>query len=259
MRPTLAFLNLMPNKIETERQWLSIVQPDTNGFVWQPFITSSYQPKNTDLSLLIPRYTIGAPNTYDALVVTGAPLGRIPYNQVTYWQELCALFSHCIENNIPVFCSCWAANAYLYAQYELLPEIRTEKLFGVFEHKKRLAHPLLNDLDKGIWIPQSRYAFVSEEAVQQTPSLRVLLDVPEEGPALMQDQFDNVMLLAHPEYAADTLENEYQRDRKQGLATRPPIRRVPAAPAANSTLPEWQLNGRTIFRNWLLGITKCGI
>ncbi|RTE87367.1 MULTISPECIES: homoserine O-succinyltransferase [Gammaproteobacteria] len=252
MRPTLAFLNLMPNKIDTERQWLKLVEPTRNNINWQPFITESYQPKSTDISLLLPRYCVGKPAQFDALIITGAPLGRTPYQDVKYWGELAALFDFCIEHRIPMFCSCWAANAYLYAKYQLTPNIRSEKLFGVFEHKQSQHHPVLNGLEPSIWLPQSRYAFIDPDEIKQHEHIEPLLEVPNEGPAMLIDQHETLLLLAHPEYAEDTLQNEYKRDQRSGLATKPPVWQKPSPNSETSNqLPYWQLNGRTILENWL--------
>jgi len=240
----------MPNKIETERQWLHIICPQQHDLEWKPCITASYQPKHTPLSALLPRYTVGLPDAFDILVVTGAPLGQKPFQEIVYWQELQRIFKHCEDRAIPIFASCWAAHALLLARYQLPVQVRSEKLFGVFSHTQTMQHAITQKLPKELYLPHSRYAFIAAEVLRNKSQLTPLLESEAAGPSLILTQDHNLLLLGHPEYAQDTLLFEYQRDKRRGLSTALP-EGLDATHANADNLPVWQNYGQVIFAEWL--------
>ncbi|HLV48209.1 MAG TPA: homoserine O-succinyltransferase, partial [Aliidiomarina sp.] len=250
-KPILGILNLMPNKEKTEQQWLRLIGTQTAHFNVQFITTQSYTSKLTDANYLKEKYHRGLPKQLDALIVTGAAFGKINYSEVLYWQELTEIMDTTAAQGIPVFYSCWAANAALFHKFGI-PRVQYEnKVSGVFPHRVE-PHALTRKLPRISELPHSRYSESSLALVLQHPELNVLLQSAQAGAAFLTDQRKNAYLLAHPEYEIDTLYQEYLRDCSRGLkAERPLNDPFSANPGMAKKEPHWQQHGSLLLTNWL--------
>ncbi|MGX6978036.1 homoserine O-succinyltransferase [Vagococcus elongatus] len=213
----ICILNLMPDKITTETQLLrklsnSIIQVDITLLT-----TETYQAKNTDKRHLKNFYQLFSDirhNKYDAMIITGAPIEHLAFEEVDYWQELTTIFDWCQTNVFTTLFICWASQAALYYYYGIDKKPLKNKLFGVFEHQKKEAHHrLFQGMGDTFWVPHSRNSASDNEAILNHPDLRVLATSPEAGNHLLSSKNDKFVFMAgHPEYDADTLEKEYLRD-----------------------------------------------
>lgn len=249
-KPILGILNLMPNKEVTEQQWLRLLGERASQFNVQFLTTASYTSKLTDPAYLKTKYHAGLPPQLDALIITGAAFGQKDYSQVLYWQELCQIMDTTAAQNIPVFYSCWAANAALFHKFGI-PRIQyPNKISGVFPHQVK-THALTEQLPAISQLPHSRYSESDFAQVQQQAELEVLIASEQAGAAYITDQQRNAYLLAHPEYEIDTLYQEYVRDCSRGLkAELPQNDPFSAQPEIRKKEPRWQQHGSLLLANW---------
>ncbi len=191
------------------------------------------------------------PLQLDALIITGAAFGQKNYQDVLYWQELTQIIDTTAAQGIPVFYSCWAANAALFHTFGIPRVQYNKKISGVFPHHVK-AHPLTSQLPAISKLPHSRYSEADLQQVQQHPELQILIASEQAGAAFIVDQQQNAYLLAHPEYEIDTLYQEYLRDCSRGLAAELPQHDpFSANPSSEKKQPHWQQQGSLLVNNWL--------
>lgn len=252
----IAILNLMPTKLATERQLLRLVG-NTALQVQVTFLyTDSYRPTHTDASHLEAFYqtfeTLGD-TKYDGLIVTGAPVEQMPFEQVQYWRELRRVMAWARSNVFSTLYICWAAQAALYDQYGIGKVDLPQKLFGVFRHRVlQKTHPLARGFDDVFWAPHSRHTAADDNAIRACPELDVIADSQRAGVYLCAARDGrSVFVTGHSEYDADTLALEYRRDVSQGLPIAVPENYFTDDDPQKPPLVRWRSHGNLLLGNWL--------
>ncbi len=252
----ICILNLMPLKEETELQLLRALS-NTPLQVDVSFMhMSSHVSQNTSLNHLNKFYKSFEElkdNSYDGLIITGAPVEQLKFEQVDYWEELCKIMDWSQENVTSTLHICWGAQAALYHYYGLEKELLPQKLFGVYEHKvsnRRI--PLVRGFDDYFMAPHSRHTTVSAKAIHARPELKVLAESEEAGVFLaIAEEGKKIFVMGHPEYDRVTLQNEYERDLKKGLAIQMPKNYFPEDDPSKRPHLQWRSHSNNLYSNWL--------
>ena len=249
-------LNLMPTKIETETQ-LSRLLGNTPLQVELEFLhTSSHESKNTAKEHLFKFYQVFDQvkgRNFDGMVVTGAPVEQMPFEDVEYWQELCEIMEWSKTHVYSTFHICWGAQAGLYYHYGIPKYSLPDKLFGVFSHTLiRKQSPLFRGFDDVFYVPHSRYTTNHLEDILAQPELE-LLAVSEEAGVFAVKSEDNrrFFITGHPEYDPDTLANEYFRDLNKGQAQKLPAHYFPNDDPTQTPVVRWRSAAQLFYTNWL--------
>ncbi|MCI7484692.1 MAG: homoserine O-succinyltransferase [Helicobacter sp.] len=241
--------NLMPTKIETENQILSLLANSPLQVEITLLATKSYVGKNTPLSHLR-RFYVNFEDVqkqrFDGAIVTGAPIEHLKFEEVKYWKELVSIMQFLDTNCTSTMYLCWGAMAGLYYFYGINKTPLKQKLFGIFPHTKVCEDALLNGLDELVKIPHSRHCHINQSQLSNNKALTTLLKGRSSGASVIKDK-KNIFILGHPEYARDTLLNEYQRDLDKGLAIATPKNYL-----KNGTpILSWRSSASVLFANWL--------
>lgn len=257
IRPlNIAIVNLMPTKIATETQILRLLSNTPLQVNIDLVHTASHESRNTDPEHLARFYTsLEAIRTqrYDGMIITGAPVETIPFEDVDYWDELAAIMDYSRRNVYSTLHICWGAQAGLYYHYGIDKYRLPQKLFGVFEHRRHDDHiPLFRGFDERFPVPHSRYTDVRLEDVQRRDELEVLATSERAGFCVGQ-AYDGrqVFITGHLEYETDTLAYEYRRDRDRGLDTALPESYFPDDDPSRPPLATWRAHAHLLFANWL--------
>ena len=217
---------------------------------------SSHQSLNTAISHLQKfYYTFDElkEQRFDGLIITGAPVEKIEYEEVDYWPELCEVFAWSKTNVFSTFHICWGAQAGLYSHYGLQKKLLPKKLFGVYSHKVRhRREPLVRGFDDYFLIPHSRYTEVPARAIHACKDLRILAESDEAGVLLcMSRDGRRIFIMGHAEYDRNTLRDEYTRDARKGLGTAIPVNYFPDNDPEKKPLLEWRAHSYLLYSNWL--------
>lgn len=252
----ILLLNLMPTKIATETQ-LSRLLGNTPLQVELSFIhTKSHQSKNTPQEHLFSFYQTFddiKQNKYDGLIITGAPVEHLEFEQVEYWDELCQIMEWSKTHVHSTFHICWGAQAGLYYHFGIKKYPLSEKLFGVFEHRvERKSSILFRGFDDKFFVPHSRHTTVRREDVENEPALKILAASPVAGLyAVSTENGKQVFITGHSEYDADTLKKEYFRDKEAGLPIHVPYNYFPNDDDTQEPIVRWRSNANLLYANWL--------
>lgn len=252
----ICILNLMPLKEETELQLLRALS-NTPLQVDVSFMhMSSHVSQNTSMNHLNKFYKSFEElkdNSYDGLIITGAPVEQMEFEQVDYWEELCRIMDWSQKNVTSTLHICWGAQAALYHYYGLEKELLPQKLFGVYEHKvSNRKIPLVRGFDDYFMAPHSRYTTVNAKAIHAQPELRVLAESEEAGVFLaIAEEGKKIFVMGHPEYDRVTLQNEYERDLKKGLPIQMPKNYFPEDDPAKRPHLQWRSHSNNLYSNWL--------
>lgn len=243
-------INLMPTKIQTEIQILSLLANSPLQVNITLLATSSYVGKNTPKSHL-DRFYVNFSDIlgrrFDGAIVTGAPIEQMAFEEVKYWEELVGIMGYLRSHCTSTMYLCWGAMAGLYYFHNIPKVALGKKLFGVFDHRAIEADLLLNGLDDVVKMPHSRYSGIDEAMVRKTNDLKILLAGQESGISALKDSQD-VFVLGHLEYARDTLQEEYERDQAKGLSIDAPEHYYDQ----NGTpMCSWRSSASMFFANWL--------
>lgn len=252
----IAILNLMPNKIVTEIQLLRLLANSPLQLDIELIRIDDHVSKHTPESHLNCFYRYFSDvqgQKYDGLIITGAPLGLVDYEDVTYWQQFGEILRWADTHVTSTLFLCWAAHAALYHYYGLQREIRGEKLSGVYwQDVVQPFSPLLRGFDQQFLVPHSRYAQVPKQKYQQHDDLHILAEADVTGAYLLQNSSGSrIFVTGHPEYDLTTLDDEYQRDLAAGLAPRLPENYYRNNDPAQGPLKLWQAHAFLLFSNWL--------
>ena len=252
----ICILNLMPTKEETELQLLRMLSNTPLQINVTFMRMSSHQSVNVSASHLMHFYHSFYElkhRTFDGLIITGAPVEKMEYEEVDYWPELCEVFEWSKSNVTSTFHICWGAQAGLYYHYGLGKKMLPEKLFGVYSHKVRhRREPLVRGFDDYFLIPHSRYTEVPARAIHGCKDLRILAESDEAGVLLcMSRDGRRVFIMGHAEYDRNTLRDEYLRDARKGLGTAIPINYFPDDDPEKKPLLEWRAHSYLLYSNWL--------
>lgn len=252
----VAILNLMPNKIETEVQILRLLANTPLQINVEFVRIHANESKNTPKEHLDNFYRLFDDikgKQYDGLIVTGAPLALMDYDQVTFWDKICEVFDWAEKNVTSTMFSCWAAHAALYHHYGLNRHLREEKLSGVYQHKTLDAkEQLTRGFEAKFNVPHSRYGYITKEDYQSVGGLKVLAESEQAGVYLVaSENKQQVYLTGHPEYDASTLHEEYLRDQQSALDTAIPENYYENDDPSTEPESTWRSHGSLLFTNWL--------
>ena len=263
MSINIAVLNLMPNKIETERHLKSKICSLDKKLEFTFIKTATYVSKNTDTKYLNNHYkelNEIKNQKFDAFVCTGAPLEKIPFESVIYWKELKEIFNWARKKTFSSYFICWGAQAALYHHYGIDKYLMRKKVSGVFFQKKHSKIDTLTEkLPKNIPVPVSRYASIKESDLLKFKELELIFGSKDSGPCLVVNKKNNEYYnFNHFEYDYDTLKNEYLRDLKVDSKTQIPTNYFPNNDPENDPIDCWMDNSKLFFNNWvnLISINK---
>ncbi len=257
IRPlNLLILNLMPTKIVTETQLLRKLSNTPLQIEVDLLQTASYVGHYTDVSHLDSFYTTFdqiKDKKYDGMIITGAPVENMEFDQVDYWNELCEIMEWTKTHVHSTLHICWGAQAGLYFHYGIPKRSLNEKLFGVFEHKVlKPSSPLFRGFDDVFFAPNSRYTEVWEEDIRAVSELELMAVGEQSGVfAVKSTDSRRFFILGHPEYDPDTLAREYFRDVDKGLDIAVPVNYFPDDNPASTPLVRWRSAGQLLYTNWL--------
>lgn len=252
----IAILNLMPIKHDTEIQLLRALS-NTPLQVNVTFVcVESHISKNTPASHLnqfYSKYSEIKDKKYDGLIITGAPVEQLDFEEVNYWEELKSIMDWSKTHVTSTLHICWAAQAGLYYHYGIEKEILEEKLFGIFEHE--VIHrkiPLVRGFDDVFLAPHSRYTRVSDEEIKANKELIVVAESEKAGVYITMDKEGRqIFVTGHPEYDRNTLDLEYKRDLDKGLPIKIPCNYYKDDNPNNQPLLTWRGHANGLYTNWL--------
>ncbi|MBR6005270.1 MAG: homoserine O-succinyltransferase [Clostridia bacterium] len=252
----IIILNLMPTKIETETQILRLLSNSPLQVDVELLQVKSHKSKNTSQEHLLKFYNTFDEikmNKYDGMIVTGAPVEHMPFEEVDYWEELCEIFEWSKKNVYSTFHICWGAQAALYYHYGIPKYDLDEKMFGIFPHRSLDSlHPLMRGLDDVFYVPQSRHTEIRRNDIALVKDLQIISYSEMSGVHLVSDmECRNFFSTGHSEYDRDTLAREYFRDLEKGLPIKIPYNYFPDDNPKNTPVITWRQTGNIIFTNWL--------
>ena len=252
----IVLLNLMPTKIATETQ-LSRLLGNTPLQVHLELMTmSSHQSKNVSPEHLLAFYKTFddlKDRKFDGMVITGAPVEHMPFEDVDYWPELCKIMEWSKTHVHSTFHICWGAQAGLYYHYGINKHSLEKKLFGVYPHKADYKRAiLLRGFDDEFWVPHSRHTTILREDIAAKPGLKIIASSEEAGVCIvMNKEGRQIFVTGHLEYDPETLKTEYLRDKKLGLPIDPPANYFPEDDDSLDPIVRWRGHAHLLFSNWL--------
>tara|TARA_R110000744_G_scaffold117426_4_gene219602 strand:- start:98 stop:1048 length:951 start_codon:yes stop_codon:yes gene_type:complete len=252
----VAILNLMPNKIETEVQILRMLANTPLQINVEFVRIHANVSKNTPQAHLDNFYRLFDDikhKQYDGLLITGAPLALLDYQQVTFWDKICEVFDWAEQNVTSTMFSCWAAHAALYHHYGLKRHLRKQKLSGVYRHHcLKPDEQLTRGFDETFSVPHSRYGFIEKSDYQSLEDIEILAESDVAGVYLAASKNkQQVYLTGHPEYDASTLSEEYFRDIAAGGDVSIPVNYFTDDDPEKEAINMWRSHGSLLYTNWL--------
>ena len=252
----LLILNLMPTKIITETQLLRKLANTPLQIEVELLQTVTREAKNVSQGHLTSFYRAFDQvkhARYDGMIITGAPVENMAFEQVDYWDELCQIMEWSAGNVHSTLHICWGAQAGLYYHHGIDKYALPQKLFGVFAHRVVSQNsPLFRGFDDTFFAPHSRYTDVRREDVLNKSALRLMAESDEAGVfAVKSEDNRQFFITGHPEYDGDTLASEYFRDRDRGLDTAFPVNYFPGNDPSGTPLVSWRAHAQLLYSNWL--------
>lgn len=249
-------LNLMPTKVATETQLARLLSNTPLQVELELMHTSTHEAKNISREHMLKFYTTFnevRDRSFDGLIITGAPVENLPFEEVEYWNELCQIMEWSRTHVYSTFHICWAAQAALYYHYGIPKYQLDEKLFGVFPHKvERRSSMLLRGFDDTFMVPHSRHTTFRREDVEGCRKLKILASSPEAGIyAISTEGGRQVFITGHSEYDPLTLKAEYLRDKERGLPIKPPKNYFPNDDDTQDPIVQWRGHANLLYQNWL--------
>lgn len=252
----IAIVNLMPTKITTETQLLRLLSNSPLQVVIDLVQMNSHNSKNTPEEHLSAFYTTFdeiKTSKYDGMIITGAPVEKLAYEDVDYWDELAEIMEWSKTHVTSTLHICWAAQAGLYYHYGIPKYDLAEKCTGVFLHKvNRRTAKLVRGFDSAFYAPHSRNTEVRAEDIRKVKELEILAESEEAGVYIVFTKGGRrIFVMGHSEYDADTLANEYQRDLEKGLHPQIPKHYFEDDDPSKPPVVRWQSHANLLFSNWL--------
>ena len=252
----IVLLNLMPTKIVTETQLSRVLGNTPLQVHLELMMISSHKSKNTPEEHLLSFYKTFdelKERKFDGMVITGAPVENLPFEEVDYWDELVRIMEWSKTHVHSTFHICWAAQAGLYYHYGIQKHPLPEKLFGVYRHHADYKRAiLLRGFDDEFWAPHSRHTTIDRADVEAVPGLKILASSDEAGVyIIMNKEGRQIFVTGHSEYDPDTLEREYLRDKAQGLPIHVPVNYYPNDDDTKPPVVRWRGHGNLLYSNWL--------
>ena len=252
----ILLLNLMPTKIVTETQLARLLGNTPLQVELELIHTSTHKSKNTSPEHLLSFYKTFEEIKdlkYDGMVITGAPVELLPFEEVEYWDELCTIMEWSKTHVFSTFHICWGAQAALYYHYGINKHQLPQKLFGVFPHVvEERKNRLFRGFDDIFMAPHSRHTTVDRQEIEAHPELHILSSSQEAGVyAIMTEEGRQVFITGHSEYDADTLKTEYFRDKNAGLPIAVPKNYFPDDDDTKDPVVTWRSHANLLYFNWL--------
>ena len=252
----IAIVNLMPTKVATEIQ-LARVMSNTPLQVELTLVRmGSHSAKNTDMEHLESFYKTFdeiKKERFDGMIITGAPVETIPFEEVDYWKELCEIMEYSKEHVYSTMHVCWGAQAGMYYHFGIDKKPLNDKLFGIFaQNVTRPQNPLVRGFDEVFYAPHSRHTETPKEEVQKDSRLRILAESETSGLHLVgTENGRQIFIFGHQEYDRDTLEKEYLRDVAKGEKIAVPENYYKEDDPQKGIIFRWRSHGNLLFSNWL--------
>ena len=249
-------LNLMPIKQDTELQLLRGLS-NTPLQIDVTFLQmSSHVSKNTSASHIKKFYQTFEEiknNNYDGMIITGAPVEKLEFEEVNYWDELITVMEWSKKHVTSTIHICWGAQAGLYYHYGIRKELLSKKLSGVYKHRvMNRKEPLVRGFDDVFMAPHSRYTQASRQQILDNPRLKVLADADEAGIYIgLGDGGKEIFVMGHPEYDRLTLDQEYKRDIDKGIEPELPVNYYPDDDCNRKPMLSWRSHANNLYTNWL--------
>lgn len=252
----IAIVNLMPEKIQTETQLLRLLSNSPLQVEVDLIQMTSHVSKNTPKSHLSAFYKTFSDIKdlkYDGMIITGAPVENMDFEEVDYWPELTEIMEWSKTHVTSTLHICWAAQAGLYYHYGVPKHALPEKCSGVFRHRvRRRTAKLVRGFDNIFYAPHSRHTEVRAEDIKKVPELEILADSKEAGVYIVTTKKGRrIFVMGHSEYDADTLRNEYFRDLARGLNPKIPVNYFQANDPSKKPVVRWRSHAHLLFSNWL--------
>lgn len=252
----LIVLNLMPLKITTETDIIRLLSNTPLQVEMNFMKITNHTHKHTSgehMTVFYKSFDEIKGNYYDGMIVTGAPVERLPFEQVTYWEELTGIFDWARTHVTSTLYICWAAQAGLYRFYGVPKYSLPAKMFGVFRHTARKPYlPVFRGFDDEFFVPHSRHTEIRREDILNIPELTLLSESEESGVYMVMSRGGREFYVTgHSEYAPDTLHNEYIRDLKKGLPISIPRNYYHNNDPAQQPLTLWRSHANLLYTNWL--------
>ena len=252
----ILLLNLMPNKIDTETQFSRLLGNTPLQVELELIHTKSHKSKNTSEDHLLAFYKCFddiKDKKYDGMIITGAPVEKMPFEEVEYWDELCTIMEWSKKHVHSTFHICWGAQAGLYYHFGIDKFMLPEKLSGVYKHrvdKKRSI--LFRGFDDEFLVPHSRYTGISREEVEANPRLKLISSSDKAGVyAIATENGKQVFITGHPEYDELTLKKEYDRDVLAGINPNVPDNYFEDDDPTKPVIVRWRAHANLLYSNWL--------
>lgn len=252
----VAILNLMPTKIQTETQLLRLLGNSSLQVEVTLLHTATHESKNTDAEHLLNHYDTFEDvrnQKFDGLVITGAPVETLPFDEVDYWPELRKIMDWAETNVYSTFYVCWGAQAGLYHRYGVPKYTLPQKMFGVFEHKTLVpTEKLLRGFDDVFLAPHSRHTEIRRADLERVPDIQILSESDDAGIYMVGTRDGrHIFITGHSEYDPLTLKGEYERDVKKGLPINVPRNYFPNDDPTQPPQVRWRGHASLLFSNWL--------
>lgn len=251
----IAILNLMPTKIVTETQLLRLLGNTPLQIEITLIHTKTHTSKNTPAEHLITFYNTFYEiknEKFDGLIITGAPVEKMEFEEVEYWDELTEIFEWSKTNVTSTLHICWGAQAGLYYHYKIKKYLLPEKMFGVFPHHITKKTELLNGFDDEFYVPHSRHTEIKREEIEQVNNLSILSESEEAGVYIVaSNDGKQIFVTGHSEYDPLTLKAEYERDLNLNLDIKIPKNYFPNDDPTKQPIVRWRSHANLLFSNWL--------
>ena len=252
----IVLLNLMPTKVATETQFSRLLGNTPLQVRLELMHTTTHVAKNTSQDHLLNFYKSFdelKDRKFDGMIITGAPVEQMEFEDVDYWQELCQIMEWSKTHVHSTLHICWGAQAGLYYHYGVPKRDLPEKLFGVFAHKADYKRSILmRGFDDIFWVPHSRHTTVLREDIEAASGLKILASSEKAGVyAVMNKAGRQIFVTGHSEYDADTLKKEYFRDKNAGLPIEVPKNYFPNDDDTLPPMVTWRAHANLLYSNWL--------
>ncbi len=252
----IVILNLMPLKITTETDLIRLLSNSPLQIEIDFMQMESHTSKNTPIEHMMAFYKNFnqiKKQKYDGMIITGAPVEQMDFEEVNYWTELVKIFDWAKTHVTSTLFICWAAQAGLYHYYNIPKYKLDEKMFGVFKHTANdPLNPIFRGFDDEFFVPHSRHTEIRAEDIRKVPELSILSESPESGVYIvMARNGRELFITGHSEYSANTLDEEYKRDVSKGLSIQIPYNYYRDDNPENDPVVRWKSHANMLFTNWL--------
>ncbi len=254
----IVILNLMPTKIETETQLLRVLGNIPLQINISFMHTKTYVSKNTSMSHIETFYDTFdnlKHKKFDGMIITGAPVEHLEFEDVDYWDELCEIMEWSKTNVTSTFHICWGAQAALYYHYGIQKHNLNKKMFGIFPHSAvpdKKHKILLRGFDDVFYAPHSRHTEVWRSDIEKVPELEILAESEEAGVYIVSAKSERqFFVMGHSEYDSDTLKKEYLRDAEKGENIQVPKNYFPDDDPSREPMVKWRAHANLLYSNWL--------